>query len=202
MVQKIKNLFEEYPKTCMFVVGILCALLLVLIIFIVVKVSEHQSIPRESPEARFLLGSEHAASGIDNQAALLLGQDENQKKTRVDNRFFGSGEHLEDAQEDKQDVNVGTPAPAAKPAKSGLTKGGSAPELPADGDNDTSATKHMLTRGSTDRASVDSSRNRYLGLSNLGAADYEGYVYKGNPLSDEQGELTATLYGIGESPWN
>jgi hypothetical protein len=68
-------------------------------------------------------------------------------------------------------------------------------------DSDSVATEHMLARGGAERAITDSSRTRYLGLAKLGAADYEGYVFQGEPLSDEQGELTATVYGINESPW-
>jgi len=199
MVQKIKDLFNDHPKTSMFVVGVLCALLLVLIIWIVVKVSEHQAtIARASPEGRFLLGSEHQ-SGIATDIALMLNEEPSSKLG--DPRFSGN-EYLEDKdKEEKKDINVGTPAPAAQPAKSNLTKGKSAEEQ-AEADSDTKATSHMLTRGGVERASVDSSRNRYLGLSSIGGAEYEGYVYNGNPLSDEQGELAATMYGVSESPWN
>jgi len=204
MVQKIKDLFEDYPKTMGFVVGIMCALLLVLIIFLV-KGSEHSSgsIARDSPAAMVLLGpTEHQSD--QNNAILLHGGASKPNLNgssagQMDVRFFGGGEHLE--QGEQNDVTVGTPAPAAKPVKSNLTKGKSADEV-ADGDNDTKSTHHMLTRGGVARASVDSSRNRYLGLSSIGAGDYEGYVYKGHALSDEQGELTATGYGISESPWN
>jgi len=70
-------------------------------------------------------------------------------------------------------------------------------------DNDSLATEHMLSRGGAERAIMDASRNRYQGMAKLGADDYEGYVYEGagKVYSDEQGELTATVYGINESPW-
>jgi len=198
MVQKITDLFNEHPKTSMFVVGVLCALLLILIIWIVVKVSEHQAtISRTSPEARFLLGSEHQ-SNVATDIALMLNEANPNKLG--DPRFSGN-EYLEEKEDEKKDINVGTPAHVEQPAKSNLTKGKSAEEQ-GEADNDTKATSHMLTRGGVERASVDSSRNRYLGLSSIGGADYEGYVYNGNPLSDEQGELSATMYGISESPWN
>lgn len=70
-------------------------------------------------------------------------------------------------------------------------------------DNDSLATEHMLSRGGAERAIMDASRNRYQGMAKIGADDYEGYVYEGSGhvYSDEQGELTATVYGVNESPW-
>lgn len=70
-------------------------------------------------------------------------------------------------------------------------------------DNDALATEHMLARGGAERAIMDASRNRYQGMAKIGADDYEGYVYEGSGhvYSDEQGELTATVYGVNESPW-
>jgi len=70
-------------------------------------------------------------------------------------------------------------------------------------DNDSLATEHMLSRGGAERAIMDASRNRYQGMAKIGAYDYEGYVYEGSGhvYSDEQGELTATVYGVNESPW-
>lgn len=79
----------------------------------------------------------------------------------------------------------------------------SRPAVRQENDNDSLATEHMLSRGGAERAIMDASRNRYQGMAKIGADDYEGYVYEGagHVYSDEQGELTATVYGINESPW-
>ncbi len=183
-MQSIKKVVDENPKTGMFVLGVVCALLLVLMLSYVMKSESLKNAARAPPEAAFLFGgagpAEHAF-GTDPQQA------------SKDPRFHA--EHMDQPDH----VNVAVPAPSAVPPTAQMTKTDNSKH--AD-DNDSKATSHMLTRGSVDRSVHDSSRNRYLGLSALGAADYEGYVYKGNVLSDEQGELTATVYGISESPWN
>ena len=179
-----KKVIDENPMTCMFVLGVVCALFLVLLLSHFMKSESLKNATRVPPEAAFLFGgagpAEHAF-GTDPQQA------------SKDPRF-----HAE-AMDQPDTVNVAVPAPSAVPPTAGMTK---TTEVVHADDNDSKATSHMLTRGSVDRSAHDSSRNRYLGLSALGAADYEGYVYKGNVLSDEQGELTATIYGISESPWN
>jgi hypothetical protein len=190
MFEGLKEFYEKNAQVCTFLLGIVCALLL-LAAYFYMKKSEYAASTRMPPEARFLFGAEYNKGTEPEQASR-------------DPRF-----HSEEAMTPDDGVNVPVPAPVAVPPTSNLTKQPltqsdmtSQMVPPSQSDNDSKATSHMLTRGSVDRASFDSSRNRYLGLSSIGAADYEGYVYKGMPLSDEQGELTATVYGISESPWN
>jgi hypothetical protein len=176
----IKKMVEDNPKLSMFILGVVAVLVLVLIVSLF-KSETATSVP----SVKFLpikpLRSENAH----------------------DPRFFS--EIMVPRQASSADLTRPTPH-ARKPLKtSGMltptTRSNPAAHHTENMDSDSVATEHMLSRGGADRAITDSSRTRYLGLAKLGAADYEGYVFQGQPLSDEQGELTATVYGINSSPW-
>lgn len=175
------DFYEKNPKTCMFVCGILVALLLVLVYSFLFKAEHVHNIPPAS-------------------VAIAPAFMEKLEDVVKDPRFFS-----ESMAENAADITRPTPAAGGKLERTMLSKSQNSArsEQPVPNrDNDLLATEHMLTRGSAERSIQDVSRNRYLGMAKLGGEEYEGYVYRGEPTLDEQGELTATVYGISESPWN
>lgn len=173
-----KKFVEDNPKLSMLIAGVL------LVLFIMILASYRSEAVVAVPSVKFLPSPQ------------AFGE-------RKDPRFFS--ESLKDPRFFSEDLTRPTSHPRRQLHKSGMATptARSNPAAPqAEGfDSDSVATEHMLARGGAERAITDSSRTRYLGLAKLGAADYEGYVYLGGPLSDEQGELTSTVYGINESPW-
>jgi len=178
----LQDFYEKNPNTCMFVCGLLVALLLVLVYSYLFKSEHKQSAP-------------HVASVLFAPAPA-----ENLTAGAKDPRFFS-----ETMSEDAADITRPTPAAGGRLERTHLVNSRHSARneqtVPTH-DNDLLATEHMLTRGGAERSIQDVSRNRYLGMAKLGGEEYEGYVYRGEPTLDEQGELTATVYGISESPWN
>lgn len=172
----LKKIVEDNPKLSMFIIGVIVTLL----ILIVVSLFRAETLSTV-PSVKFIPFKP------------------NTENTR-DPRFFA--ENLTESQTN-DDLTRPTPHIHKSVQTSGMATPTSRtnPSQTENMDTDSVATEHMLARGSAERAITDSSRTRYLGLAKLGAADYEGYVYQGEPLSDEQGELTATVYGINSSPW-
>lgn len=174
-----KKFVEDNPKLSMFILGVVVALLLLIV------VSSFRS---------------EAASTVPSVKFIPFKQRTEDIK---DPRFFS--ENLKDPRFFSEDLTRPTHHPRRTLQKSGMAtptaRSNPGAQRNESNDSDSVATEHMLARGGAERAITDSSRTRYLGLAKLGAADYEGYVYQGEPLSDEQGELTATVYGINASPW-
>lgn len=175
----LKKFVEDNPKLSMFILGVVVAL------FLLIVVSSLRS---------------EAVSAVPSVKFIPF---KTKTENATDPRFFS--ENLIDPRFFSEDLTRPTPH-ARRPLRSSGMATPTARSNPVASrtenmDSDSVATEHMLARGGAERAITDSSRTRYLGLAKLGAADYEGYVFQGEPLSDEQGELTATVYGINASPW-
>lgn len=185
------ELLKENPGIAGFIIGVIVTLILV---WLWSMISEHY-LGEVSKETAYLYGVQSSPPAEFGSAA------ENMKvNTRVLNkrplatdpdqaasnpRFFAMAMH---------DSSSSASAPS-------IAKDDGIPGVADDAEKDNKATEHLLTRGGARRAVLDSNRNRYLGMAALGATDYEGYVYQGQAVSDEQGILSSTVYGVNESPW-
>lgn len=176
-----KKLVEDNPKLSMFVLGVVAALL----VLIVYSYFSSEAV-RNVPLVKFMPIKSLTENTQDPRFF---------SENLVDPRFFAENADVtrptHHARRPLHQSGMSTPTARSNPAT----------PRTENMDSDSVATEHMLARGGAERAITDSSRTRYLGLAKLGAADYEGYVFQGEPLSDEQGELTATVYGINASPW-
>jgi len=171
------ELLAENPKIGWFIIGSVVTLIIMLIVW-------------------YMFGAAHFDEASGEMAYLFGGQAPSE---------LGRAEHLVTDAALVRRANAGDidPPQAAKdPAffsmamtDSNVNMDDSTPTPSRDeGSDDDAVTEHLISRGGARRAIVDSSRNRYQGMAALGANDYEGYVYQGEPVSDGPGPLAATVY--------